>query len=322
MALTEKVIERDGSKYYLKQINPYKYKYVDALRTAELGLRSFEDNVLTKYRLPEVYHYKGNMLDKYRQSIIDPRERLQMYINHSKRYSNLCHLLMGSYYQNALDPNFKCYELYTADGEAIGYASMRYPDFDAPRVAEDVIAAFNGGYVTRLLWKVYVRWINIKLFIMGYLRISKWLFGGGGFFSSAYYTSENSSQNDYIRNYVLPGNETELSNKTYDELRELYYPKSHLYLLHMLMLDSRYQGKGLGRILLETAIYDIKADHVEFHDKNGVVTATGPVKIDVKATEEGKVLYDKMGFQTYSKIELTSEENPPTTQCWMVFERK
>ncbi|KAA8915845.1 hypothetical protein TRICI_001999 [Trichomonascus ciferrii] len=308
MTLLEQTLDVEdegGEKLVLRQINPCTYGYGDALKTAELSLRSFEDGSLNKYRIPETYHYKG-LLNHLRYNVLDPEKMLNEFVKGARRYRNLCHLQASGYLLDAQKASMKCYEVYTHEGQPIGYLSMRYPSFDVPNVAQEVISNSRFPRISRLWWWIYTHWTKTKFKVINYFRTSPRFFGGGGVPKDPEYAQKVAKEQKEVES-KLP-TEAELAAKTFDQLHEINYPRSHYYLLFMLMIDPRYQGKGLGRILIESAIKDIPAASVQFSD--GINISHGPVKIELKGTIEGKRLYDKVGFKTFSELHFAEPGKP------------
>lgn len=308
MTLLERTLDVEdegGEKLVLRQINPCRYEYRDALKTAELSLRSFEDGSLNKYRLPETYHYKG-LLHHLRYHVLDPEKMLNELVKGARRYSNLCHLQASGYLLDAQKDSMKCYEIYTHEGQPVGYLSMRYPSFDVPSVAQEVISAARFPRLYRFWWWVYVHWTRVKFKIINYFRTSPRLFGGGGEPKDPEYVEKVGKEQKEVES-KLP-TESQLATKSFDQLHDINYPRGHYYHLFMLMVDPRYQGKGIGRTLIETAVNDITATTVQFSD--GTNVSHGPVKIEVKGTIEGKPLYDKLGFKTFSEFHFDEPGKP------------
>lgn len=308
MTLLERTIDvkdEQGEKLVLRQINPCEYGYGDALKTAELSLRSFEDGSLNKYRLPKTYHYKG-LLNRLRYNVLDPEKMLNEFIKGAQRYRNLCHLQASGYLLDAQRNSMKCYEIYSHQGQPLGYLSMRYPSFDVPEVSQEISSNARFPRIHSLWWWVYVRWTKVKFKVINYFRTSPRLFGGGGEPKDPEYAERVLKEQKHIES-KLP-TEAQLAKESFEQLHATNYPRSHYYLLFMLMVDPRYQGKGLGRILIETAVNDITATTVQFSD--GTNIAHGPVKIEVKGTIEGKPLYDKLGFKTFSELHFDDPGKP------------
>lgn len=308
MTLLERALDVEdegGEKLVLRQVNPCRYGYRDALKTAELSLRSFEDGSLNKYRLPETYHYKG-LLNRLRYNVLDPENMLKEFVNGARRYRNLCHLQASGYLLDAQKMSMKCYEVYTHEGQPVGYLSMRYPSFDIPNVAQEVISNSRFPRITRCWWWIYTTWTKIKFRVINYFRTSPRLFGGGGVPKDPEYAQKVAKEQKEVESR-LP-TVAELATKSFDQLHDHNYPRSHYYHLFMLMVDPRYQGKGLGRILIDSAVNDISATTVQF--SGGTDVSHGPVKIEVKGTMEGKPLYDKIGFKTFSELQFAEPGKP------------
>ncbi|MGN7819466.1 GNAT family N-acetyltransferase [Chitinophaga sp. 22536] len=62
-----------------------------------------------------------------------------------------------------------------------------------------------------------------------------------------------------------------------------------VYKLHKIYLDSTYQGKGVGRFLLDTVIRQVK--------KLGATI----LELDVNRYNKARFFYEKMGFSTYKE---------------------
>lgn len=269
----------------LQKVVPFTSTYKDGLRVGEAFHRSNQNLEALTIRYNPKYRFLMD-LKRCRNTILDPQERLKEYIKHANGYAKVIHYRAREFHLEMLNPRAECYLLSRDDDEIVGYFSLVYPPgiLESPRQC-----------IFRQLWNfVKFNWYKWKY------RVINWFADPS---RREFVDTVKQSTEDYKR---LVPDEATLANMSYEALGKVNYPLNKYVWIHQVFLTPEYQGQGIAKKLMNYALENATDATTEF--TYNTAKAVGPLKFNLFATEEGKGLYIRMGFQEQITANITVGE--------------
>jgi GNAT superfamily N-acetyltransferase len=266
----------------LQKVVPFTSTYKDGLRVGEAFHRSNQNLEALTIRYEPRYRFVMD-LEQCRKTILDPQERIKEYIRHAKGYSKVIHYRAREFHLEMLNPRAECYLLSRDDDEIVGYFSLVYPHgiLEPPRQC-----------IFKKLWNlVMINWYKWKY------RVINWFADPS---RRTFVEAVKQSAADYKQ--LVPDEKT-LANMSYEELEKANYPLNKYVWIHQVFLTPEYQGQGIAKKLMVYALENATDATTEFTYNTS--RAVGPLKFNLFATEEGKGLYARMGFQEQISANIT-----------------
>uniref|UniRef100_A0A060T9U8 ARAD1B02464p n=1 Tax=Blastobotrys adeninivorans TaxID=409370 RepID=A0A060T9U8_BLAAD len=275
----ESTVER-GQVYKLERIDPLHFSLDQALDVAELFLQSFQHDPYLQY-VGGRYAQFGIDLQVVRESIRDPRQRLQELIHRAVRYKIHCYTRARFFHKLVRNPNTAAYGLYTEDRLLAGFVSYDFNHVVNPQL-------------TTWTQRLYYSWLKFKYFVQ-----EVWSYGLDYYNNPLISPNRQNALDSYRKEF-----ETSLGHKntleyltkvSSDELESLAYPDdkgAYYTYLGYAFVSPFHQRKGLGQFMLEETITkDVPL--LLGSDAHDIL----PAKIMLKATAAGYPLYKKCGFK-------------------------
>jgi GNAT superfamily N-acetyltransferase len=273
----------DDKVYYTKRIDPLKVTFNETLQFAELLLDSFADDDLFHYWYGRKYRY-DHAIKSVRQSIKDPRERLDAYVETARNYKRLTRAQGRDIRLRILSCSDEFFGLYTQQEgyeRAVGLTVWRYPKYMQQK--------------TGIWHKIYATWTFYKYKVIDFFE----------FFGQGTHPLNNKRGTEYFQAYVeatqsipdTPEEGDRLSTLTEEQLAvEPYREQDYVYLA-LFMISPDYQRRGLGTRFFEYSLTVVRNVQTPFVSKDGLHKSFGPSKQLLAGTTAGRQLYLKYGFK-------------------------
>lgn len=304
----------DRPDLYIRRLYPGQMTFKDALEAAEMHHYAFEDDKQLHYINTPAYRY-GNDLNVVRNCIVDPRIRLNAFIERAKAYKRLTYVWARMFHSRSIEDVAVTHGLYTVkkttdlninEYEAevmVGYSMWFYPECLADKCVAEIRPTSCRG-LKRLLYNMWARWLKIKYAVADFLTF----FGYGG----NPLVNEERDNGFRVREkaahahlYTEKSTVEHLSQASYDELVDIRYPKDRCIVLGWFLTHPSLQRQGVGYKFLSKSIdllpLDPKTDLIEFEskDQSGKIhKSAGPQKYMIRASVKGEGLYKKLGYET------------------------
>jgi GNAT superfamily N-acetyltransferase len=286
----------DDGVYYIKQIDPIAFTFNEALQFSELLLDSVAGDGLIHYWCGPRYEYH-NAIAFIRNSLKDPRERLDAYIDKARSYKRLVHSHARSTFLSVLSPSIELTGLYTKQEgyeRVVGMALWRYPIYMNKK---------------QTIWhQIYALWVSFKYKLIEFFE----------FFGQGIHPVYNQRIVDFSRAFSeatgqipnTPEETDRLATLTEDQLAEQPYPDRDYISLSIFMISPDYQRKGLGSSLLNFTLAGLREGKTPFVSRDGLHTSYGPPKQLLISSPAGRNLYVKCGFKEIKQFDFPAVGRP------------
>uniref|UniRef100_A0A060T8W1 ARAD1D10692p n=1 Tax=Blastobotrys adeninivorans TaxID=409370 RepID=A0A060T8W1_BLAAD len=248
------------SDFYVYRVLPREFSYKDAVDTAECITAGFINDPFMTAVLGERY---ALTLDDIRSN--------------SSTYRSVVHAWARFVHDSVLSPANDLYLVKERkSGKVVGEALWKYPEYMVPELCTDLKRV---GFWWRFTSWLKRQWIGVQNMVRILCHRSPIL---------------NRTMLKFLR-----GHRQEFGSKltaeqakdmSFEQLKDsLDYPHDMMVFCTLFCIHHDYQGKGLGKLLMTTAIDTIPSTAPP-------APFAGPQKIYLEATRRGKLLYERTGF--------------------------
>lgn len=279
-------------RYYIRRIDgPGNSNFDLALEIAEMSSDCFYHNPTIGYWHGEDFLVREEAITHLNRSIYSPRERLRKFTQSAKNRENLIYSNAENIYRKALLlQNQRCYGVFDSKihDRLVGVTKcIQPPTFGTPEKVS-------------LSTKIYCWYLGVKFWIKDHWR----------FLFYKEHPTKNSRFKDIYeqisKSRDLPANEpaelAKLASMTEIEIDKAAYPVLYMWYIADVFVSPFYQHQGIGKKMLKYCLDDIPRDAKPiFKSPDGKNQSTGQLRIFLDSTDEGKKLYENMGFNDITK---------------------
>lgn len=255
-------------QYKLVKLDPFNFSYNEALKVADLQTSSFRDNKMFNYWQGPDY----TLLDysTIRESITDPRTRLNKMIHNAKKYQQLVNA--WACFFKKCTPGMQTWLLY--DGE---------------KLVSFCLWDLQKNMKSSTWWqRIQAWWINKYYTLWEFFT---YLFHEHPILNPRM-TELRTAESKHVDKLFIE----ELAQKSRTELESCLYPKREHYLyLAFLAVSSDYQRQGIGKNMILKTLNQI--DNQDTLISSGGSEISAPQKIYLKASAAGLKLYQSLNFK-------------------------
>lgn len=185
--------------------------------------------------------------------------------------------------------------VYNENKELIGVSQWVYPDY--------MVKELEQKY-ERVGW-----WYQLKLWILKkwywLVNAAEFKFSEGTVFNKQFFKSMHSIEQKFDS---IRSNEKSLVEiGDYEKVSKQVYPRDKTVYLTNFCIDREYQGKGVGKLLMNESLSYIPVVEPVFEYNGGNIK--GPQKLEIESSDMGKHLYAKFGFEKVIDVEIKDGED-------------
>lgn len=302
MSTLKDIVPVEGKEYYFKLLYP---RSVDPFEIGELVFESMSHAPVHQLALGT---FRPPSQSAIRQSIVDPRKRLDAYIQAMKLKKETVQAY-GTYLHAALMfPRSLAWGLYHKGNlydEMVGYAQWRMPLY----FKDEVDARLGKSGLSYNIW-VWFKLIQLKFRqFWTFLRYGQYLtLHNERLLRLKAHRKTLYDENSRPFMPTRPEHRDKLAQMSFEELKDQVYHSDDVFYLGIFCVHPDYKRQGLGKALMQHCLNEIPVVKIPIASSDGKFSIEGPQQLTLLATDEGRPFYLSQGWKLTYDHQYTADD--------------